>query len=103
MRKYLAELYLARRTGLGVDTIAARLREAVEEISAAGTHVVFLQSIYVPDDETWFGLFEAESTDAVEEAARRAGLSCERIAPAACLPDAGPVTSGGRYEGRNDG
>ena len=93
MREYLAELYLARRDGLEVDAIAARVGRAAEEISAKGMRVVFVQSIYLPDDETWFCLFEVESADAVEETARRAGLSCDRIMPAECLPEAGPATS----------
>lgn len=102
MRKYLAELYLARRDGLDVDAIAARVRTAAEELSTEGTHIALLQSIYVPDDETWFCLFEVERAAAVDKATRRAGLSCERIAPAECLPDAAPVTGGGRDEGRNE-
>jgi hypothetical protein len=96
MRKYLAELYLPRRHGPGVDAIAARIGRAAEEISAQGTHLVLLQSIYVPADETWFCLFEVESADAVDEAMRRTGLSCERIVRAQCLPDARPATSGQR-------
>jgi hypothetical protein len=44
--------------------------------------VRFLQSIFVPEDEICFYLYEARSADAVCEAASRAGLRFERITEA---------------------
>ena len=82
MGKYLAELYLARRDGAELDGVADRAQRAAEEMSAEGAPVAFLHSIYVPDDETWFGLFEAGSLDIVDTATRRADLACERIVAA---------------------
>jgi hypothetical protein len=93
MSKYLAELYLARRNGRDVDGIAARAQQAAEQLSAEGTPVRYLQSIYVPEDETWFCLFDAESIEAVAAATRRADLACDRIVEAEHLTDMRPAAT----------
>ena len=41
-----------------------------------------MRAIFVPEDETCFFLYEAESADAVREATRLAGLSSVRITEA---------------------
>jgi hypothetical protein len=50
-----------------------------------GTDVRFLRSIFVPEDETCFYLFEATSADTVREAAARAGLAFGRVAEAVAV------------------
>jgi hypothetical protein len=45
-----------------------------------GTPVRYLRSIFVPEDEICFLLYEAGSADAVREAALRARLPVERVA-----------------------
>jgi ubiquinone/menaquinone biosynthesis C-methylase UbiE len=50
-----------------------------------------VRSIFVPQDETCFLLFEAPSADAVEEAVRRAGLRHEHISAAASAQAFQPV------------
>jgi hypothetical protein len=40
-----------------------------------GTRVRFLRSVYVPEDDACFQLYEAASAEAVREAAERAELS----------------------------
>ena len=42
----------------------------------------YLRSIYVPEDETCFHLFESPSIEGVEEVGRRAGLVFNRITEA---------------------
>ena len=42
----------------------------------------YLRSIYVPDDETCFLIFEAPSAEAVREVARRASVPFEHVAAA---------------------
>src|SRR2546428_12610416 len=77
MTSYLAEAYTP--AAAAVVEIEARARLAAAELSAAGTPVRHVRSIFVPDDETCFHLFEADSPEAVVEAARRAGFVGARI------------------------
>ena len=48
----------------------------------AGTPVLYLGSVYVPDEECSFCCFEAEDAEAVGEANRRAGVSYSRLVEA---------------------
>ena len=82
MAEFLAELYVSRANEGGV-------RPAAE---ALGTTVHFVRSIFVPEDEICFLLFEAASVDDVLEAARTAGLRFERISEVAAPADPTIVT-----------
>jgi len=82
MPEYLLELYVARADAPAVEQGAARVRRAAEEYSREGTPVRYLRSLFVPDDETCFLIFEAPSAKAVREVARRASLSFEHVAAA---------------------
>lgn len=46
----------------------------------------YLRTIFVPEDETCFHLFEAVSADAVAEASKRAAIEHERIVEAQSIP-----------------
>ena len=61
---------------------SAKARLAADELTREGTPVRYLNSIFVPEDETCFFLYQAVSADAVREAARRAALSFERVSEA---------------------
>jgi len=50
--------------------------------AAAATSIRCLGSVFVPDDETWFLLYEAPSEDAVRRAVELAALPCARITAA---------------------
>jgi hypothetical protein len=80
MREFLVELYAARTDRDAVSCDAHKVRSAAEELTRSGTPVRLLRSIFVPEDETCFYLFEAGSIDVVREAAPRAGLEVERVA-----------------------
>ena len=82
MTEYLLELYVARANAVAIDQDAQRVRLAAEEHTRQGTPVRYLRSIFVPDDETCYLIFEAGSADAVREVARRASLSFEHVAAA---------------------
>ena len=82
MPRYLAELYLPMAAPGDLEKAAARASTAAEEMSRAGSTVRYLRSIFVPEDETWFLLYEAPSAAAVVEAGARAGISIERVADA---------------------
>jgi Protein of unknown function (DUF4242) len=82
MGEFLVELYVSRTDGASVESNAERSRIAAEELTREGTPVRYVRSIFVPDDETCFYLYEATSADDVREVARRAALPFERIAEA---------------------
>lgn len=79
MPSYLVELYMP--TVLAVDAAAAgrRAREAARELSCEGASVRYVRTTLLPDDETCFHVFVADSREAVAEACRRAGLGSPRI------------------------
>lgn len=80
MAEFLLELYVPRDGRGTVDADADRADRAASELTREGTPVRYVRSIYVPEDETCFLLYEADSADAVREAARRAELPYDRIA-----------------------
>jgi hypothetical protein len=82
MTEFLVELYVSQADPDAVGRDVRRVHRAVVELTAEGTPVTFLSSIFVPADETCFFLFEAGSLDVVQEAARRASLSFEHVAEA---------------------
>lgn len=77
MAEFLVELYLACADG---DTITDQARAAAEAVSRGGAHVRCVSSIFVPEDETCFILYEADTVEDVQQAATRAGLVYERVA-----------------------
>ena len=84
MAEFLVELYVSRTDPDAVGRDAERARAASAELTREGTPVRFLRSIFVPEDETCFFLFEADSADAVREAQRRAAIPAGRIGEALC-------------------
>ena len=79
MAEYLLELYVSRSDAAAVRRESERARRAAHELAGEGTPVHYLRSIFVPEDETCFLLYQAESIDAVRLAAGRAGLRNARI------------------------
>lgn len=86
MVEFLVELYVSREDAGAVGRGAERARLAAEQLTQEGTPVQYLRSIFVPEDETCFYLYEADSADAVHEAAQRAALPFERVSEAAAEP-----------------
>ena len=82
MARYLAELYLSRRGAGDLRDTVARARTAAREVTADGTPVQYIRSIFVPTDETYFLLYDAPTPEAVAEASARAGIHVERIVEA---------------------
>jgi len=58
---------------------STRARKAAEEMQREGTPVRFLRSIFVPEDNTCFFLYEGPTRRAVKDAAVRANLGVERL------------------------
>lgn len=82
MPLYLLELYAAREAPGRVSATARDAREAAESLAAEGVDIRYVRSIYVPDDETWFHIYEAADQRSVAEAGRRAGGALTRIVEA---------------------
>jgi hypothetical protein len=82
MAEFLLEAYVSRTEPEVVEAGAERARHEAEQMSEEGTPVRFLRTIFVPEDETCFYLYRAESAELVREAARRAHLPTERVVEA---------------------
>jgi hypothetical protein len=81
--RFLVESYVA--------SSPERVREACEHARATagfGTRVGYVETTYLPGDETVLHLFDAPSAQVLERAARRSGLQFERIVQAVSDPSA---------------
>jgi hypothetical protein len=78
-RTYLLETYMSRTSAGDPTAAAARARAAAAQMRREGTPIRVLRSFFVPEDELWFCLYEARSSDTVAEASRRAKLGLGRI------------------------
>jgi hypothetical protein len=86
MGRYLVELYLSRSGAGELRGAAARARAAAAHASRGAAAVRYLRSVFVPEDETWFLLYEAQSAGAVERAVALADLPRGRIVSALTQP-----------------
>ena len=82
MPNYLIDAYLPRSRAGELSELIARLRAAAQELTAEGTRVRYVRSSFLPADELFLHLIEAESAEAAGEASRRAGMAPERIVEA---------------------
>jgi hypothetical protein len=83
--QYLAELYLPRGDEAALADAAMRAGAACKALASEGRNVGYLQTIFVPQDEICFHLYEAQAADDVGEASRRAEIAYERIVRAISL------------------
>jgi hypothetical protein len=84
--EFLLEQYVSRADGDAVERGQERARIAAEELTQGGTPIRFVRSIFVPEDETCFFLYEAASVEAVRELAKRAALPFARVTEACAAP-----------------
>ena len=82
MNEFLLELYISRTNCDAVGIGAERLGRAAAELTAEGTPVRILRSIFVSEDETCFVLIEAATAEDVLDTARRAAVPFERVVEA---------------------
>lgn len=82
MAGYIVETYLSRLAASALEDLPARASQVTEELSRAGTPVVYVRSVFLPEDETCFHFFEAPSLEAIQETCFRLGLTFERIVEA---------------------
>jgi hypothetical protein len=79
---YLVETYLARSRAGERPAYERRAHEAAEELTQERTPVRFERSIYVPEDEICFFVFDAPSVRDAALAAARAELEPLRVVEA---------------------
>ena len=79
MHQYLVELYLPRCDEAALANAAARARIASEQMVSEGKRVRYLRTIFVPQDEICFHLYEAQAADLIDEASLRPQITYERI------------------------
>jgi Protein of unknown function (DUF4242) len=77
--RYTVELRLPEAGCADVQEAAARARAATEQLWREGEQVRFLRSIFVPEDDACFLLYEGPSAEAVRAAALRASLGPRRV------------------------
>ena len=79
MPDYCIEFYLSGASTSTLAEAAERARTTAESLGARRPSVRYLRTTYLVEDETCLHFFEAASDEDVAEAARRAGLTGERI------------------------
>ena len=82
MPSYLVETYLARGQAGERTAREGRARSAAQELTQNRTRVRFERSIYVPEDEICFFVFDAPSGRDAALVAQRAGLDPIRVVEA---------------------
>ena len=88
MNSYLVERYLPGTSEAELRTGLRRVHVACAELSAAGTSVRYLGSMFLPLEEACFCRFEGAVADAVAQANELAGVPFARInAGVAVTPD----------------
>jgi hypothetical protein len=82
MPKYVLELYGPGSDPRSVRSAADRLAVSARQLCEEGTPVRYLDTIFLPGDETGLHVFEAGSEADVRVAAQRAGIEADRVVPA---------------------
>jgi hypothetical protein len=75
--RFLVESYVADSTAAFADAC-----EHARRTAKGNAEIRYVDTTYLPGDETVLHLFDAPSVDALDEAGRRAGLQFERIVEA---------------------
>ena len=79
MPNFVVERYRSRSDPDSLRAVADRLVAGARQVSTGGTPVRYLDTIFLPGDETCLHLFEADSEAYVWAVARRAGLDVDRV------------------------
>jgi hypothetical protein len=91
--RYTVVLCLPQAGWGALQEATARARQASEQLRREGEDVRFLRSIYVPEDDACFFLFEGPSARSVQAAVARAQLGAVRVDAALRLDVEGGVVS----------
>jgi hypothetical protein len=81
MSVFMVEAY--RSLAMATETAAPEdLSRAADQLTSEGVPVHLVHAVFVPHEEMCFYLFEAVSSEAVTEVARRCSLPFERLVDA---------------------
>lgn len=96
MPNFVVERYRPSSDPDGLSAVADRLTAGARQVSADGVSVRYVDTIFLPGDETCLHLFEADSEADVRAVARQAGIDIDRIVPAEQIE---PSRAGWRLRG----
>jgi hypothetical protein len=82
MPNFVVERYRSSSDPDGLSVVADRLTAGARQVSTDGTYVQYLDTIFLPGDETCLHVFEADSEADVLAVTRQAGIEVDRIVPA---------------------
>jgi hypothetical protein len=82
VQRYVVELYRPRSEPESLRAVADRLAAGARFVSGKGALVSYVDTIFLPGDETCLHLFEAASEADVRAVASRAGIDVDRVVPA---------------------
>jgi hypothetical protein len=85
LARYMVELRLPETGWQDLQRATACARQATDELRGEGAHVRFLRSVFVPEENTCFFLYEGPSAQSVRAAAARAQLGVLRVDAALLL------------------
>jgi hypothetical protein len=85
MANYVLEVYGSNADLAAVRAAADRLAAGARQLSSEGIHVRYLDTIFLPSDETCFHLLEGGSAADVRAVARRAEIDADRLVRASQL------------------
>ncbi len=92
MNSYLVERYLPGLAEVEVRRGLERAQAACEELSAAGTEIRYVGSIFLPLEEACFCRFDSQHAEAVAEANERAQVPFARITAGVAISPADTAT-----------
>lgn len=100
MPEFLAEAYVARSAGAAGGLNARDIAQAAGRLTRQGRTVRLTRCIFVPDDEIGLYLFQAQSADAVRDAAASCGVRFERVVEAVSSgePEANQLHTQGEHQ-----
>jgi hypothetical protein len=83
---FLVEGYLAAGTARRLREFGDAAARVGTELAGAGIRVTYLGGVFLPADQTCFGLFQAVDRQHVSDVCQRAGIPCDRITEAVLSP-----------------
>jgi hypothetical protein len=86
MTRFMVELYISK-TDRATATATARILRAAAELTAEGTRVRIVHSIFVPQEEMCFLVVEAATAEAVWQTAARAAIPFDSVVQTEGVPD----------------